>query len=111
MFFSAVYDRELQIIHAFRIGCLPLPEIAFFKLDRYLPAIHMLNLYVSPGFYGKDHTVDVLFFSLDLHGDCAVPLIPYPAGTAIKICGLTGPPAEAHSLNPTVEDNMFSNHA
>ena len=41
--------------------------------------------------------------------NAAVPFIPYPAGTAVQLCGMAGTIAEADALDPAIEGDVLAN--
>ena len=72
--------------------------------------IHLFDPHICAAFNSKDHPVDILFFSLDLHADAAIPFIPDSTGAVIEICGLPGTVPEANTLHPAIENDVFTDH-
>lgn len=58
--------------------------------------------------YGLYGLVDLLFRSLDLHGDGAVPVVADPAGAAVKVRCFFCTVAEAYALDVAGENDVFA---
>ena len=71
--------------------------------------VHVLDADILSGFYCLDHLADGFLGPLNFHGDTPVPFIPYPAGTAVQLCGMAGTIAEADALNQAMEGDVFAN--
>ena len=71
--------------------------------------VHVLDADILSGFYCLDHLADGFLGPLNFHGDAAVPFIPYPAGTAVQLCGMVGTIAEADALDPAIEGDVLAN--
>ena len=72
--------------------------------------VHVFYLYKPSSFNRQDHLVDGFLRSLDLHGHAAVPFIPYPASTAVQLCGMAGTIAKTDTLDPAVGSYVSTDH-
>ena len=72
--------------------------------------IYVLDADVCPSFNSKNYSVDIILFSLYLHGHTAIPLIPAPAGTAVHLGRMAGTIPETYALHPAVENDMAADH-
>ena len=75
--------------------------------DRYILNLHFLDPDIGAALDGKDDLVDPGLFPLDFHGYRAIPFVPYPSGTSIKIRRMAGPVPEADSLHIAIKYNVF----
>ena len=81
---------------------------------------HILDADIPSLFYRKNHLIYLILFSLNLHCNSIVPVIPYPAGASEMIrdafrarCARDSIPraiTEPDPLHTTPEHNMLSDH-
>ena len=89
---------------------LPCPETVLIPYNRNTLDCHVFNADKCSSLNGEYHLIDALLFSLDLHGDRAVPFILYPSCTAVQIGRMPRSVPKSDTLYRTIEYYMFSDH-